>query len=225
MHGIEPQLAGPPAALDLLALQGLDRTAPDPDLLRPALAALLQAGADRFDPIRIGCMQALADRAARQRPAVARLLEHKALQLLFDCLDAYLPARQQAMSLVDRVAAETPQAATEIGRLFESGDFKAVQRLATQTAPHGPGKPGLLGVLTQDMQQRKGTNEFTAPRSLEEELRRQESELIGAAVGLMPDNAGENADDDGCCLSHYLTANSSSYLTTSAVGFFRLPHR
>jgi hypothetical protein len=189
-RGIEPQLPAPPCALDLAALEELDRD--DPDLFRPALAALLQARADRFDPIRIGWIQALADKAARQRPAVAQLLEHKARHLLSDCLDDYLPARQQAMSLVTRVAAKTPQAAAEICRLFESGNFKAVQRLATQTAHHEPGKPGPLAVLTRGMLRRNGSDELAAPRSLEEELRRQESKLLAAAVGLMTDNAGEH---------------------------------
>ena len=179
-----------PAVLDLPALHGLDRT--DPGLFRPALTALLQARADRFDPIRIGCMKALADKALSQRPAVTRLLEHKARQLLSDCLDAYLPARQQAMSLVARVVAETPQAAAEVSRLFESGDFKAVHRLATQTAHQESARPGPLAVLTQSMLRHNGSNEFAAPRSLEEELRRQEFELLGATVGLMPGNAGEN---------------------------------
>ncbi len=46
--------------------------------LIPAVEALRQAGADRFDPVRFRFIESLALRAQQQRPAVASLLEARA---------------------------------------------------------------------------------------------------------------------------------------------------
>ena len=187
-----------PTAPNIDALKDLDGS--NPDLLRPTLAALIEARADRFDPVRIRFVQALAEKALHQRPSVASMVEKKAQQVLSNYLNAYLPAREHAASLVARVTAETPEAADEIGRLFESGDFKAVEQLATKTAYHEDDKPGILAVLTREILRPSGHDEFAAKPSLEEELRQQELELmqsIGSATGGGANGTEHDQQPDG----------------------------
>ena len=69
-----------------------------PELLRGTLVALRDAQADRFDPVRFYLIQALADKAMGQRPAVAGALAGKAQQALSGHLDAYGAARNRAGS-------------------------------------------------------------------------------------------------------------------------------
>ena len=123
--------------LNDLARQGvMSETPPDgrqpvqvtPIRLRARSAGDFVPRADRFDPVRFRLLQVLAEKALHQRPAVAPMLEQRALQLLSDYLNAYLPARGHAASLVARASAETPEAATEVTRMFKSGDFEAVRQ-------------------------------------------------------------------------------------------------
>jgi hypothetical protein len=200
---IDPQGEGSapvsaPAAPDIDALKDFDRS--NPDQLRPTLAALIKAGADRFDPVRIRLIQALAEKALHQRPSVAPMLEAKALQLLSDYLNAYFRAREQAASLVTRVTAEVPEAADEIRSLFERGDFRAVARLAAKTASHENDKAGALAVLTREMLQRSAHDQLTAKPSLEDKLRQQElavMQSVGSTMGGGANGTEHDQQPDG----------------------------
>jgi len=183
----------PPTTSDLEALTGLDCA--NTDMLRPALAALIEGGADRFDPVRIRFIQALAENAFRQRPSVALLVEKKALQALSGYLDDYRSAREHAASLVDHVAPKTPEAADEIRRLFECSDFRAVERLAARTAGHADNNPGTLVALTREMLQRNGGGESSASGALEDELRLQELQVMQSVSGVTQ-SKGDGAGGD-----------------------------
>jgi len=158
------------------AWKGLDRA--NSDMLRPALAALIERRGDLFDPVRIRFIQSLAEKALQLRPSVASIVEKKALQAVSDYLNDYRSARRHAASLVDRVASETPEAANEISRLFGSGDFKAVEKLADQTAVRDETEPGQLAALTREVRQPGGDDALAANPSLEDELRLQEFQVM-----------------------------------------------
>lgn len=170
-------------ASDLDAAPELDCS--NTDSLRPALAVLTEAGADRIDPLRFRYIQALVKKTSQQRPSVAPILETKALQALSEYLDAYLAAR---------VATETPETADEIRRLFAHGDFKAVERLAAQTRAHRSTEPGPLAALMRDMSHPNGRDRLATEPSLEDELRRQELEAIQSVAGMIDSTRAAECD-------------------------------
>ena len=174
------------------AWKGLDRA--NSDMLRPALAALLERRGDLFDPVRIRFIEALAEKALQLRPSVASIVEKKALQALSDYLNDYRSAREHATSLVDCVVSETPKAADEISRLFESGDFKAVEKLADQTAVRDETGSGQLATLTREVLQPHGDEGLAANPSLEDELRLQEFQVMQSVT---PIETGKASDTGG----------------------------
>jgi len=184
----EPVPVSRPPVPDLDELKGLDCT--DLDLLRPTLAALIEGRADRFDPVRFRFIEALEKKALKQRPSVARIVEKKAQQALCDYLGAYLSARKRAASLVTRMAYGTSEAADEIGRLFDAGDFKGVERLAARIDGAEGRKPDALAALTREMRQRGESDGFVPKPSFEDELRRQELEITQSATGVATGNTG-----------------------------------
>lgn len=128
-----------------------------PELLRGTLAALRDAQADRFDPVRFRLIQALADKAIGQRPAVAGALAGKAQQALSGYLDAYGAARDRASAEINRLTASQPDAVPEQGKLSP------------------------LAALTQDLARRRGG--LGSRSALEEELWRQEQEIQDRVPG------------------------------------------
>jgi hypothetical protein len=197
------------AVPDLNALKELDCT--NPDLLRPTLAALLEGYADLFDPVRFRFIEALAQKALKQRSPVAQVLEKKALQALLEYLDAYVPAREHTASLVARMASETPETADQIGRLFDAGNFKGVEQLAAQTGGHDKEKQGVLAALTQEMLQPDESGEFASKSSFEDELRQQERAFMQSVTGVTAGNVVGAGAQQG--------QNSSGEL--SAMRYFR----
>jgi hypothetical protein len=167
------------------------------DMLRPALAALIERGGDLFDPVRIRFIQALVEKALQLRPSVASIVEKKAMQAASDYLNDYRSARKHAASLVDRVTSETPAAADEINRLFESGDFKAVKKLADQTAVYDETDPGRLAVLTREMLQPDDDKALAANPSLEDELRLLEFQVMQSVARTKTDTASDMGGSRG----------------------------
>jgi hypothetical protein len=169
------------AAAGLQALPKLDIA--NADTLRPALAALIEVRGDRFDPVRFRFIQALADRASQLRPAVASIIEDRALRALSDYREALRSTRQQAADLVGRAASDEPHAADEVCRLFDAGDFKAVVRRSARDPAHHEDAVRVLATLTRDMQQYRDNGEADVPSSLDDALRQQELEIMRAAGG------------------------------------------
>jgi hypothetical protein len=95
-----------------------------------ALAALREAGAERFDPVRFHYLDALARRAARQGGGVRRMLDERLAAALADFEQAFARARDAARATVAHVAPLHPRAADELAALCAAGDFGAVERLA-----------------------------------------------------------------------------------------------
>jgi len=161
---------------DLNALKEFDRA--DPQLLRPTLETLTAAHADRFDPVRFRLIQALTRKAAEQRPAVARVVEKKALRALSDFLDAYL---------ADRESVAAP----------------AVRRRGEERKQLSP-----LAALSRELEQRGKPGSSASPPSFEEELRRQEWEIVQSVSGFTPDAAAgtgaESEDPSRTGAMHYL---------------------
>ena len=173
---------------DLKVLQDLDWE--NPELLQPALTALLELHADRFDPIRFRYIQVLAQKALKQRPTVARVLKKKALQALRDYLAAYIPARDHAASLVTLAASGAPDTIGRFGQLFDAGDFKELERLAARVDAQGHGKQGLLSALTRAMLQSGEFGDAAPKPSFEGELRQQELAFMQAVEAGTPGSVG-----------------------------------
>ena len=180
---------------DLKALQDLDWG--NPELLQPALTTLLELHADRFDPLRFRYIQVLAQKALKQRPTVARVLEKKALRALRDYLAAYIPAQDHAASLLALAASGAPDAIGQFGQLFEAGNFKQLERLAARSDAQEHGKQGLLAALTREILQ-SGESADAAPKpSFEGEMRQQELAFMQSLAGVTPGSAGGLMEEQG----------------------------
>ncbi len=181
--------------LDINALSCLDCT--NPEVLRPALAALMEAQVHRFDPVRFRFMEALAQKALKQRTAVAGMLEEKALQALSDYLNDYLTARERAVSSVTRLTAENPEVAVEAGGLLDAGDFAGIERLTVRPDGDERRGQGALAALTREIRQRSVSDEFASQPSFEDELRQQELELLDSTAGVTTGDEAGVAIDKG----------------------------
>lgn len=119
--------------------------APEAGVLQPpaasvaALAALRQAGADRFDPLRFSYLEALARRAESQPAAVHARLEVKLAAALTDFEQGFAAARQAAQAALAQAGAAHPQAAAELAQLCETGDFAALRRRIASLTASGTG--------------------------------------------------------------------------------------
>lgn len=125
---------------------------------------LIDEGGDRFAPARFRFIQGLADRARRQRPAVAALIEDKAMRLLSEYVHDYRAA--------------TPPGEADAEPLVAAQD----NRYATP-----------LRALTAALQQRADREESSGDRPLEDQLRRQEQQLmqsLGVAGSSLANTAG-----------------------------------
>ncbi len=186
---LDEQTPFPPLSAPAInASNELDGT--NPDVLRQTLGALIEGRVDRFDPVRFRFIEALAHKALKQRPSVARVVEKKARQALFDYLGVYIPARERAASLVARLASETSEATDEVGGLFAAGDFKGVERLAARIGGLENKQRGVLAALTGEMLQRCESGEFAPKPSFEDELRQQELEVMKSVAGITTAGVG-----------------------------------
>lgn len=96
--------------------------------IQAAIASLRAAGGDRFDPVRLHYLEALALRTARQAPNVQRLLNAKLKQALADFQARFGLVRARAADAISRTAAQYPHVTTELQRKFDAGDFAGVQQ-------------------------------------------------------------------------------------------------
>lgn len=124
---IEPERTGTaPAAHD----------ASDADRLIDSLRA---EGADRFDPVRLRYIEALARRAAAQEGAARRLLDARLAQALAAFRGRLDAARCEAGAFLAGSVERFPQAAKELERLFGAGDYKEMRRLVRSLEGGDPG--------------------------------------------------------------------------------------
>jgi hypothetical protein len=107
-----------------------DLAAADAPAPVPALDALRQAGAERFDPLRFHYLQALARRAGAQQGRVRTLVDGKLAAALSAFAERFAEAQNIARERIADIAGQQPQAAEELQRLFACGDFKGIERAA-----------------------------------------------------------------------------------------------
>jgi hypothetical protein len=93
--------------------------------------SLRLAGAGHFDAVRLHYLQVLAQRAVSHPAPVKRLLDAKLAHALAAYKDRFERAQGETQDAVARIVRNHPDAAADLQRLFQGGDFKAVrQRMA-----------------------------------------------------------------------------------------------
>jgi hypothetical protein len=110
-----------------------------------AIERLRERGAHRCDPVRFRFIEALARRAAAHEGEVRRLLDARPACLLAEYGKQHEKACAEAADTFNRLAAEYPDAAAELGLLQRGGDFPGLRRLAARL--QGQGRRGALADL------------------------------------------------------------------------------
>ena len=96
------------------------------------IESLRLAGAGHFDSVRLHYLQVLAQRAVSHSAPVKRLLDAKLAHALAAYKDRFERAQGETQDAIVRTVRDHPDAAVDLQRLFQGGDFKAArQRMAT----------------------------------------------------------------------------------------------
>jgi len=93
------------------------------------IASLRAMGAERFAPVRLHYLEVLAKRSAAHQGSVRRKLDEKLAQAAAAFKEEFDVARRDAVDIVAQGAQQFPQAAKDMQRLYDAGDFKGLQRL------------------------------------------------------------------------------------------------
>ena len=88
----------------------------EPGELRRGIAALLDSGAQRFDPVRFCYIESMARRALDQAEPVARITQGKALAALQQYQADLVVAQEEAAAMVTRATADFPDATDTLDR-------------------------------------------------------------------------------------------------------------
>jgi hypothetical protein len=147
--------------------------------LRTDITALLDSGAQRFDPVRFCYIEAMARRALDQAEPVARMTEDKALAALHQYRTDLLVAQEEAAAMVVRATADFPDAANNVQQLFEHYQFRAIKQLMSRLRRQNI--PGLVAELTSQVTQSEGpAGDTAAAESFDDILRQQENDVVTA---------------------------------------------
>lgn len=92
------------------------------------IASLREAGAERFDPVRLHYIDVLANRAMKHQGSVKRMLDARLAQALAAFRERFDLAQSHAREAVERSVQQYPHAANDLQRLFAAGDFNGLQR-------------------------------------------------------------------------------------------------
>lgn len=117
------------------------------------IETLRQAGADKFDPVRFYYLDVLARRATLQQGPVKRLLHDKLAQALVTLRENFERERNETQQAVGQVVPHYPQAAVELQRLHDGGDFTAVRQRISRLKDSVHGTP--LGEMTSQLLQNR----------------------------------------------------------------------
>lgn len=120
-----------------------------------AIDALRARGADRFDPVRLRFIEALARRAAAQRDHARRVVDGRLATAVAEFGARFEHAEGEAAATLGRALAQFPAAGDALRECFATGDFGALQRLHARLEAQQGSTPlaGLLahiGRYTQD---------------------------------------------------------------------------
>lgn len=122
------------------------------------IATLRAAGADRFDPVRLHYIEALAKRAAAHQGSIKRILDIKLAQALAAFKERFELAQSEARETVARSVQQYPHAATELQRFLGAGDFKGLARFVAtlQASEQTASLRGLVRQLEQHASENTG---------------------------------------------------------------------
>lgn len=112
-----------------------------------AIAALRQQGAHRLDPARFRYMEVLSYKAAEKSGVLREQLERQLAKLTFAYQVQFEQARSESDRALPALVMRHPQAAKELRRWHDEGDFKAIRRLAAKLESGVGAGPGPLGIL------------------------------------------------------------------------------
>lgn len=115
------------------------------------IISLRAAGADRFDPVRLHYIEALAKRAVAHQGSIKRMLDAKLAQALAAFKERFELAQSEAREIVARSVQQYPHAAKELQRFFDAGDFKGLRRFVAtlQASEQSASLSGLVRQLEQ----------------------------------------------------------------------------
>lgn len=119
------------------------------------IAALREAGADRFDPVRFRYIEVLAERARSHQGNVRRMLDARLAQALASFREGFALAQSDAKEVLEREVRQYPHAARDLQKLHGAGDFKAMRRLVRDMKPAGQAASSSLGALVRQLEQRE----------------------------------------------------------------------
>ena len=145
--------------------------------LQQDIADLVKNNVDRFDPFRFRYIESLARRVTELRQSVALAVEQKAMQALHQYQHDFVQARDAAALVMDRVASQFPHSAEKIAMLFDTCNFKEMQRVESRLNRNK--RQSMLVDLTADVITGE-RDSLQNPRdvSLDSLLRQQEYEAI-----------------------------------------------
>lgn len=128
------------------------------------IASLRAAGADRFDPVRLHYIEALARRAVAHQGGIKRMLDAKLAQALAAFKERFELAQSEARETVARSVQQYPHAVSELQRFCDAGDFKGLRRFVATL--HASEQTASLSGLVRQLEQHAPENtENTAARS------------------------------------------------------------
>lgn len=96
------------------------------------IASLRASGVDKFDPVGLHYIEALAKRASGHQGRTRQLLDAKLGQALAMLKKRFDLAQSEARDAVAQSVQQYPAAATDLHRLLDAGDSRGLQRLIAQ---------------------------------------------------------------------------------------------
>lgn len=125
------------------------------------IASLRAQGADRFDPVRLHYVEALAKRATAHQGAVKDVLDAKLAQAVAAFKLRFDVARGDAEKAVEHAVRHHPHAAGGLQQLLAAGDVKGVQQTIATLKTGEP--PASLSALLRRLEQHPPQHAVTRP--------------------------------------------------------------
>jgi hypothetical protein len=120
------------------------------------IAALYEAGAGQFDPVRLHYIEVLARRASAHQGSVKRMLHTKLGEALATLKERFEQARCDASEAAALGAQHYPHAANNLQKIFSAGDFKGLTR--TIAALKASENGASLGALVRQLEKNSAGN-------------------------------------------------------------------
>ena len=133
--------------------EGQDLRVTQPPEVSAVLAALQQAGAAQFDPVRWHYLHLLAGRVNAHSGAVQRVLEVRLAQALAAFQARFEQALGDAKFMVEQARRTHPDASADLQRLLAAGDLQGIKRFIVnlKTSDSGASLSDLVRALAQPL--------------------------------------------------------------------------